>query len=72
MTAELVEAFEKAESLPLDLQKIIAENWLSDINSELGFDETLERTSYKLENIAKRVGEEHKMGLTIEMNLDEI
>ena len=52
MTHLLQEAFEKASGLPDALQNELAQQWIEEVEWELRWDDTLERSQALLENLA--------------------
>lgn len=72
MTNLLSKAFEKAEKLPENVQDEIAKDLLEDIEGELKWDDTLEKSKKKLEKMAIKALENFKTGITHEKGFDEL
>ena len=72
MTRLLAKAFEEASRLPESLQDEIAERLLDDIEGEAKWDETLARSSEKLEKLADKALAEFRAGRTKQMGFDEL
>ena len=72
MTKLLTEAFEKASSLPEDLQDQLAQEFLEEIAWEARWDETLAGSQDKLDRLAEKAGQEYRAGKTKEMGFDEL
>lgn len=60
MTELLKQAFDKASTLPEELQDVIAEELLADIEAEGRWDETFKKTGDKLGKLADKALEEWK------------
>ena len=72
MTKLLTEAFEKASSLPEDLQDQLAQEFLEEIAWEARWDETLAGSQDKLDRLAEKAEQEYRAGKTKEMGFDEL
>lgn len=72
MTGLLTKALGEAEKLPRDLQDELARQLLEDIEGELRWDETLEKSHNQLSTLADRALEEFKAGRTRKMGFDEL
>ncbi|MGR3178656.1 MAG: hypothetical protein ACUZ8E_11415 [Candidatus Anammoxibacter sp.] len=72
MTKLLIKAFEKAEKLPENIQDEIANNLLEDIEGKFKWDDTLNKSSDKLEKMANKALENFRKGNTCEKGFDEL
>jgi ribosome biogenesis GTPase A len=72
MTKLLTEAFERASSLPEDLQDQLAQEFLEEIAWEARWDETLRGSQDKLDRLAEKAEQDYRAGKTKEMGFDEL
>lgn len=72
MTSLLTKAIKQIEKLPSDLQDEIAEQLLSDFESEKAWVKTLSNAQPKLETLAERALRESEQGKTKKMGFDEL
>ncbi len=72
MTALLQEAFEKASSLPEDVQEILARELIEEIESESRWDKTLANSQPLLEQLTLKAMREYKEGRTEEKGFDAL
>jgi hypothetical protein len=72
MTNILAKAFEKAAKLSQNLQDEIGEQLLEDIEGEIKWNETLDKSHDKLGKLAEKASENFKSGRTKKMGFDEL
>ncbi len=72
MTTLLTKAIKQIEKLPANLQDEIAEQLLSDFESEMAWEKTLSKPQPKLELLAERALRESEEGKTKKMGFDEL
>jgi hypothetical protein len=72
MTRILQQAFTKASKLPVAAQKKLATQMLEDIEGELKWDKTLEKSQSLLESMAEKAIQEHRRGRTKQIGFDEL
>ena len=72
MSSRLDLVIQKAITLPLEIQDEIAEQWLEDIENEIGWQKTLQQPQEKLAELAKMALRQSTQGKTIAKGFDEI
>ena len=72
MTPSLSRAFQRAASLPEDLQDQIAKELIEEIEGEQRWDETLLDTQEQLDRLAEKALSEYREGKTKEMGFDQL
>jgi hypothetical protein len=72
MTTQLQEAFAKAAALPAAEQDVLAERLLAELAEEDKFDRAIEASGEKLADLARQALEEHRAGLTRELDPDTL
>ena len=72
MTTLLQEVFQKASSLPMHLQDILAKELLLEMEWESKWDSTLENSQSTLDKLTLKAMDEYKKGKTIEKGFDEL
>ena len=72
----MISCFEKvikqASALPIEIQEKIAEQWLEDIENELGWQKTLQQPQEKLSELAREALRQSAEGKTLTKGFDEI
>jgi hypothetical protein len=72
MTKLLEQAFAEAAKLPTDEQDLLASRLLAELAAEDAFDEAIARSSGKLARLAQEALEEHRAGLTEELDPERL
>ena len=72
MTQSLSKVFEKASSLPSEIQEHIAEFWDDDLNAELQWDSTFQESATQLETLAQKALDDYNNGKTVIKGFDEL
>ncbi len=72
MTTLLQEVFQKASSLPLHLQDMLAKELLLEMEWENKWDDTLENSQTTLDKLTRKAMKAYKEGKTIEKGFDEL
>jgi len=72
MTKLLERAFAEASRLPEAEQDSLAERLLSEIESDLQWDDAFARSGNLLSRLAEEALEEHRAGLTQDLDLDRL
>jgi hypothetical protein len=72
MTALLQEAFDKASTLPEDVQELLAKELLEEIEWETQWDRTLADSQPLLDQLTEKAMREYKEGKTEEKGFDEL
>jgi hypothetical protein len=72
MTTLLARAFDKANTLPKDLQDELARELMEEIEWELHWDKTLADTQEQLDQLAEKALRNHREGKTEAMGFDEL
>ena len=72
MTKLLAQAFEKASTLPEDLQDALARELMEELSWEAQWDKTLSDSVESLDDIAGEALDEHRSGRTKEKGFDEL
>ncbi len=72
MTSLLKQAFEKAAKLPETVQDELALELLADIEDELRWDETFDKTEDKLGELADKALKDFNAGKTKKLGCDEL
>jgi mRNA-degrading endonuclease RelE of RelBE toxin-antitoxin system len=72
MTELLSKAFKKASELPEDSQNILAKKLLEEIEDELKWEETFEKSKNKLQKMGDKAMEESNSGKTKKIGFDEL
>jgi hypothetical protein len=72
MTASLKKAFERAAALPDAAQEQLAAQLREDIEAELQWDRTLDRSQPLLEKLARRALAQKKARRTLKRGFDEL
>lgn len=72
MTSLLEQAIQRAAILPVDIQNEIAEQWLEDIENEIGWQRTLQQPQEKLSELAQHALRQSAQGKTVKKGFDEI
>ena len=72
MTKLLTEAFQKASSLPEDLQDQIAQELLEEMEWEGRWEQTLAGSQDKLDRLAEKAEQAYRSGKTQEMGFDDL
>jgi hypothetical protein len=63
---------QQAPSLPIEIQDEIAEQWLEDIENELGWQKALQQPQDKLLDLAREALQQSVRGETLAKGFDEI
>jgi hypothetical protein len=71
MTTLLQKAFAEAEKLPSDEQDVLAARLLEELAAEDAFDRKISQTSDKLAKLARAAIEEHRAGLSLDLDAEE-
>ncbi len=72
MTSLLQKAFEKASSLPLNLQDMLAKEMLDEIAWEEKWDDSLEKSKSEIDELARKAMLKYKAGKTVAKGFDEL
>lgn len=72
MTKLLEQVFKKASALPLELQDILAREFLREIEWENRWDETIEKSQDALNRMTLKAMAEYESGQTEERGFDEL
>ena len=72
MTKLLEQVFKKASTLPLELQDILAKEFLQEIEWENRWNKTLEKSQDVLNKLTEKAMREYESGQTEEMGFDEL
>ena len=72
MTTLLQEIFQKASSLPVHLQDMLAKELLLEMEWEDKWDNTLENSQSALDKLTLKATKEYKEGKTVEKGFDEL
>ncbi len=72
MTTLLQEVFQKASSLPVHLQDMLAKELLLEMEWEDKWDNTLENSQSALGKLTLKAMKEYKEGKTVEKGFDEL
>ncbi len=72
MTELLEQAFRKAFVLPLELQDLLAREFLQEIEWENQWDKTIAKSQDALNKLTERAMQEYEFGQTEEMGIDEL
>jgi len=72
MTSLLEQVIQRAATLPVQLQDEIAEQWLEDIENEMGWQKTLQQPQEELAKLAREALRQSAQGKTLAKGFDEI
>jgi hypothetical protein len=72
MTTLLEKAFQEAAKLPAPEQDVLASRLLAELAAEDEFDRAIAGSANKLAQLAKRALDEHRAGLTQELDPDHL
>jgi hypothetical protein len=72
MTELLEQVFKKASALPLELQDVLAREFLQEIEWENRWDKTFEKSQDVLNKLTEKAMREYESGQTEEMGFDEL
>ena len=72
MTTLLQEIFQKASSLPVHLQDMLAKELLLEMEWEEKWDNTLKNSQSALDKLTLKAMKEYKEGKTVEKGFDEL
>ena len=72
MTKLLAQAFEKASTLPEDLQDALARELMEELTWEAQWDKTLAESAGNLDDMAEKALGEHHAGRTKKGGIDEL
>ena len=72
MTELLSRAFAEASKLPPNEQEVLAARLLEELSAEDDFDRKIAQTGDKLAKLAMEALEEHRAGLTEELDADQL
>ncbi|MFM8330605.1 MAG: hypothetical protein ACKN9T_02855 [Candidatus Methylumidiphilus sp.] len=72
MTSLLEQAIQRVAILPVDIQNEIAEQWLEDIENEIGWQRTLQQPQEKLSELARNALQQSAQGKTVKKGFDEL
>jgi len=72
MTTLLQEVFQKASSLPVHLQDMMAKELLLEMEWEAKWDNTLENSQAALDKLTLKAMKKYKEGKTVEKGFDEL
>jgi hypothetical protein len=72
MSSRLDLVIQRAATLPLEIQEDIAEQWLEDIENEMGWQKTLQQPQERLSELAQEALRQSAQGKTIAKGFDEI
>jgi glycosyltransferase A (GT-A) superfamily protein (DUF2064 family) len=68
----LEQVIQRASALPLEIQDEMADQWLQDIENELGWQTTLQQTQDKLSELAREALRQSAQGRTLSKGFDEL
>lgn len=68
----LEQVIQQASALPLEIQDEMADQWLQDIENELGWQTTLQRPQDKLSELAREALRQSAQGRTLSKGFDEL
>ena len=72
MSSRFEKVIQQASTLPIEIQDEIAEQWLEDIENEMGWQRTLQQPQEKLLELAKEALRQSVQGKTVTKGFDEI
>jgi glycosyltransferase A (GT-A) superfamily protein (DUF2064 family) len=68
----LEQVIQRASALPLEIQDEMADQWLQDIENELGWQTTLQQPQDKLSELAREALRQSAQGRTLSKGFDEL
>lgn len=68
----LEQVIQRASALPLEIQDEMADQWLRDIENELGWQTALQQPQDKLSELAREALRQSAQGQTVPKGFDEI
>ena len=72
MSSRLEQVVQQISTLPIEIQDEIAEQWLEDIENEVGWQRTLQQPQEKLSKLAQEALRQSSQGKTVAKGFDEI
>lgn len=72
MSNRLEQVVQRVSTLPIEIQDEIAEQWLEDIENEVGWQRTLQQPQDKLSKLAQEALRQSSQGKTLAKGFDEI
>ena len=72
MSSRLEQVVQRVSTLPIEIQDEIAEQWLEDIENEIGWQRTLQQPQDKLSKLALEALRQSSQGKTLAKGFDEI
>lgn len=66
------EIIQRASTLPVEIQDEIAEQWMEDIENEMGWQKTLQQPQERLAELAREALRQSAQGKTQALGFDEI
>ena len=72
MSSRFEKVIQQASTLPIEVQDEIAEQWLEDIENEMGWQKTLQQPQEKLSELAREALRQATQGKTLTKGFDEI
>ncbi|PZN80214.1 MAG: hypothetical protein DM484_10365 [Candidatus Methylumidiphilus alinenensis] len=72
MPSRFEKVIQQASTLPIEVQDEIAEQWLEDIENEMGWQKTLQQPQERLSELARLALLQSSQGKTLAKGFDEI
>ncbi|MGH8106321.1 MAG: hypothetical protein ACRERV_04200 [Methylococcales bacterium] len=72
MTNRFEQVIKYASALPTEIQDEIAQQWLEDIENEMGWQKSLQEPQEKLSELAREALRQSEQGKTLAKGFDEI
>lgn len=72
MSSRFEKVIQQASTLPLEIQDEIAEQWLEDVENEMGWQKTLQQPQERLSELAREALRQSAQGKTLAQGFDEI
>ena len=72
MSSRFEKVIQQASTLPIEIQDEIAEQWLEDIENEIGWQKTLQQPQEGLSVLAQEALQQSAQGKTLAKGFDEV
>lgn len=72
MSSRFEQVIQRASTLPVEIQDEIADQWLEDIENEMGWHKTLQQPQEKLSGLARKALQQSVQGKTVAKGFDEV
>jgi hypothetical protein len=72
MPSRFEQVIQRVLTLPIEIQDEIAEQWLEDIENEMGWQKTLQQPQERLSELAREALRQSAQGKTLAKGFDEI